>query len=345
MFSGLAIPFAIETQRDNLVRVPVRNLVASTGDDILLAVQVYEPDGSGTDIGGGAITLTVVSAHQDPGGSWTGCGAGDSYGASWSGAGYDYGRGWSTCHNHIVYQTVADLTDPDCGQAIITIPREVSANWHGRYRVLVSLASEYGGSVQTYGVLDVRRGAQVARLGTAGYVSVSDAVVSLAPVRGLLDGIGVVDKMGLFSRVGVVDDKVVIFGLGRIGVIGTKPATGPQIATFTVTLDAPAQQTAVVQWATVDGTATAPEDYTASDGVLTFPPGTLSRTIVVPVRSYDAGKQGTQFTVHLSAGRGAVMIQADGTATIPGWVGILDDVYLVDGKLVPFVAGLVGVTP
>ena len=48
MISGLVIPFAIETERQNTVRIPQRNLVMTTGDDVTLRLS--------------AMTRTVVSS-------------------------------------------------------------------------------------------------------------------------------------------------------------------------------------------------------------------------------------------------------------------------------------------
>jgi hypothetical protein len=362
MFQGLAIPFAIETQRASLVRRAVRNLVATTGDDILIAVAVYEPDGTATDISGGAITLTVVSAADDPG-SW-------GYGIGWGG--FDYGRGGFSSCDRVIYQTAADLTEPECGQAVITIPREASANWRGRYRMMVSLDSEYGGSVQTYGVLDVRRGAYIPRLGTAGYVSIADAVMG---VVGLLDEIGIVDASiappafadigvlgpsyaataGFLDGIGVVDGRTPqSTGIGVLGASGgpgpvqpipTPQPAGQRVARFIVTLDSPAEQTVLVRWATVDGTATAPVDYDAAEGVLIFTPGMVRQRITIPVHHTASGNIDTQFCVHLWAGNGAVVVRADGIATLAGFVGILDNVSVVDGTLAPFRPGLVAVLP
>jgi hypothetical protein len=371
VFQGLAIPFAIETQRPNLVRIPVRNLVATTGDDITFAVQVYEPDGTCTDISGCAVTVTIMPASEDPG-SWGRYGGG--YGSTaYGGDGYDYGWGWCTSRDRIVFQGQAVLTDPECGQAIATIPREVNADWRGRYRMLVSLDSEYGGSVQTYGILDVRRGARVARLGAAGYVSIADAflIPYVGPLGGLLDGVGIIGGMasvasfagigtlataarpvaGLLDAVGVADGTAAVGPPLGIGIIdGTQPGVGgvpyagPQVAVFVVSLDVAAQQTVTVHWMTVDGTAHAGVDYAESEGTLTFRPGDTAKAIRVPVRAYN-GSQSSSFSVHLSASNGAVIVQADGTATIGGFVGILDDVFLVNGPVTPFVPGLVGVIP
>jgi len=329
MLGGLVIPFAIETKRHNAVRIPVRNVVMTTGDDTNLLVTCYDDCGCPADISGGAVTLTIVVAPQDLGGAglcWSGYG-----GMSWGG--WDYGLGWLTGCERIIYQAAGDLTAPECGQATITIPHEVSASWRGRYRMMVSLATEYGGDVQTFGVLDVRRGSCVPRLGTAGLVNIGDGVIGPAGMTG----------MGLLDGIGIVDGTTIPFMSARIGRLATTPNTGPQQAVFTVTLESAAQQTVIVRWQTTAGSATDPHDYTASEGTLTFLPGQVSQTITVPVRAYSNAAKATEFYVHLCAGNGAVIVTADGTAVISGWVGILDDVFTVDGTTAPFVPGLVGV--
>ena len=52
---------------------------------------------------------------------------------------------------------------------------------------------------------------------------------------------------------------------------------------FTVTLDVASGLAATVAYATSDGTATAPDDYTATTGTLTFTAGQTERTIAVPI--------------------------------------------------------------
>ncbi len=59
--------------------------------------------------------------------------------------------------------------------------------------------------------------------------------------------------------------------------------SGTTNAVVTVTLNAASGQTVTVNYATADGTATQPSDYTSTSGTLTFTPGTVSQTITVPV--------------------------------------------------------------
>ncbi len=73
----------------------------------------------------------------------------------------------------------------------------------------------------------------------------------------------------------------------------TEGHTGTTAAVFTVTLAAPSDQTMIVKYATVDGTALArgpsigpnysPPDYVSAYGTLTFAPGETSKTITVLV--------------------------------------------------------------
>src|SRR5205823_13377684 len=63
----------------------------------------------------------------------------------------------------------------------------------------------------------------------------------------------------------------------------TEGNSGQHNATFTVTLSPASGQTVTVSYATANGTATAGTDYQATSGSLSFPAGTTTRTIDVPV--------------------------------------------------------------
>jgi ELWxxDGT repeat protein len=86
--------------------------------------------------------------------------------------------------------------------------------------------------------------------------------------------------------------------------------------TFTVSLTTPSASAVTVQYATVNGTAAAPGDYTASAGTLTFAPGTTSRTVVVPVNMDTADEADESFFLRLSAAAGADLVDAEGEGTI-----------------------------
>ena len=79
-------------------------------------------------------------------------------------------------------------------------------------------------------------------------------------------------------------------------------------ASFPVTLSAPSPDTVTVAWRTVDGTATAPDDYERSSGTVTFAPGQVSRSIEVRIVDDDVDEGAADpeiFFIDLSNPRGA----------------------------------------
>ena len=88
-------------------------------------------------------------------------------------------------------------------------------------------------------------------------------------------------------------------------------------AEFTVTLDPAATEQVTVDYATSDGTATAGDDYTATEGTLTFAAGETSKTVSVPVIDDSVEDGGETFTLTLSnPGGGATLARAAATGTI-----------------------------
>jgi hypothetical protein len=84
-----------------------------------------------------------------------------------------------------------------------------------------------------------------------------------------------------------------------------EPAAGTANAVFMVTLSTPLTSAVLVDFATINGSALEPTDYTTTAGTLTFAPGETSRMIVVPVLA-DAETEGTeQFSLLLANPRGA----------------------------------------
>lgn len=96
---------------------------------------------------------------------------------------------------------------------------------------------------------------------------------------------------------------------------------------FTVTLSEPPTEAFSIRWRTVDGTATAPGDYTSGDGAFTWLPGDASpRTIMVEVHG-DASHEPDE-TLHvllddIPSLAKAISVQASGT--------ILNDDKAVEG--------------
>ncbi|MBX7185211.1 MAG: proprotein convertase P-domain-containing protein [Vicinamibacteria bacterium] len=81
---------------------------------------------------------------------------------------------------------------------------------------------------------------------------------------------------------------------------------------FTVSLSSPAPGAVSVNWATADGTATAPLDYTAASGTVNFAIGESSKTVTVQVVGETAQETHETFFINLSSPTGAAI--GDGQA-------------------------------
>jgi Calx-beta domain len=113
---------------------------------------------------------------------------------------------------------------------------------------------------------------------------------------------------------------LVAFALGRIIsppllilVIGAAGAAALVIGDSVA--HAQAQPVVTVQFHTEDGTARAPEDYTATSGTISFAPGQATATIVVPINPANI-ESGDTFVVVLTDPVGATISKAVGTVTI-----------------------------
>jgi hypothetical protein len=96
----------------------------------------------------------------------------------------------------------------------------------------------------------------------------------------------------------------------------TEGNAGTTNATFTVTLSAASTQVITVNFATANGTAVAPGDYTAASGTLTFAAGETSKTIIVPVVGDLLDEANETFLVNLSSAANAVIADNQGIGTI-----------------------------
>ena len=85
---------------------------------------------------------------------------------------------------------------------------------------------------------------------------------------------------------------------------------------FDVTLSMSSSETITVDYATADDTAIASEDYALSSGALTFQPGELSKTVVVPILDDSLMEDDESFTITLTNAVGAPIDSEIGTATI-----------------------------
>lgn len=96
----------------------------------------------------------------------------------------------------------------------------------------------------------------------------------------------------------------------------TEGNAGAVTASVPVTLSQTSAMPVTVQFFTSNGTAVAGSDYTATNGVLTFPPGTWSNNIRVVVLSDTTPEGDEQFTVRLINPTNASLGTAIATVTI-----------------------------
>ena len=91
---------------------------------------------------------------------------------------------------------------------------------------------------------------------------------------------------------------------------------GIQYAAVYVSLSAATAKTVQVSYNTVDGTARAGSDYTAASGTLTFAPGEISKSILLPVKGDRVGEANESFFINLSGAKGTKIADAQGIVAI-----------------------------
>lgn len=110
---------------------------------------------------------------------------------------------------------------------------------------------------------------------------------------------------------------------------------GATTALFTVSLFPASDDTVTVEYETADGTATAPHDYAAASGVLTFDPHDTEKTISVSIVGDGDDEADETFTVNLSNAANATVAAGAATATIIDDDGLprlsINDVTMLEG--------------
>jgi len=112
------------------------------------------------------------------------------------------------------------------------------------------------------------------------------------------------------------DDSAVIPSLSINDVVVTEGNSGTKNAVFTVSLSAASSETVTVRYATANGSATAPSDYVATSGTLSFAPGIISRTVTVAVKGDTLVEPNETFFVNLTGASGATIADGQGKGTI-----------------------------
>jgi hypothetical protein len=105
-------------------------------------------------------------------------------------------------------------------------------------------------------------------------------------------------------------------GISVDDVSTVEPDTGTTAATFHVSLSAASPNVVTVNYATSDGSATAPGDYTSASNTLTFNPGETVKTVQVSVASDTLHENSEYFYLNLSSPTMASLPRSYGYATI-----------------------------
>ncbi len=108
----------------------------------------------------------------------------------------------------------------------------------------------------------------------------------------------------------------VVSGLSAGDVTVTRPVSGTLSATFAVTLSPSSSLPVTVQYRTVDGTAYAGVDYSATTGTLTFAPGATTKAVDVSILGNGASGPPRTFSLELFGAANAGLLRAHGEGTI-----------------------------
>lgn len=98
-------------------------------------------------------------------------------------------------------------------------------------------------------------------------------------------------------------------------------------AQLVVSLSAASSLTVTVPYNTVNGTATAPSDYTAQSGTLTFAPGEISKTISITIRDDLENVSAESFSVVLGVPTNATILDGTGVVNIAAGAVVLPVYY------------------
>lgn len=123
-----------------------------------------------------------------------------------------------------------------------------------------------------------------------------------------------------------------------------EPSSGTAPANFVVSLSQSSTSTVTVAFATADGTAKAGQDYTATNGTLTFGPGETSKTVTVQVLA-DGTAGNKTFSLNLSNPSNATITAAAGTGTITAGPVLVPGINVTKVKVGKLPKNVVGGQP
>jgi hypothetical protein len=138
---------------------------------------------------------------------------------------------------------------------------------------------------------------------------------TVAPVFPLLVDTSLYTPGSTVTNAVVVTDPRPLLSISDVTVTEGSGVTTP--AEFTVTLSAAADTTVTVDYATANGTAMEPGDYTMGTGTLTFNPGETTKTITIDVAGDLLEEPTETFSLNLgNASTNAVVGDGQGIGTI-----------------------------
>ena len=188
----------------------------------------------------------------------------------------------------------------------------------------VYAVSGSGGTAGAITIFDrAATGALTQKAGTAGCVSEDGTSgtcqdgVALIEARDLAvspNGRSVYVSAHTSSALSIFDREPVKISIDDLSV--TEGNSGQTAANFTVSLDTPVSQQVTVDYATSDGTATAPSDYASASGTATFDPADTAEPVTVLVEGDTADEPAETFEVDLSNPTIAAIADGLGVGTI-----------------------------
>ena len=138
------------------------------------------------------------------------------------------------------------------------------------------------------------------------------------------------------TGLGTITDDDALPALSVNDVSVTEGNSGTTNAVFTVSLSPQSGRDVTVDYATGNGSASAPADYLATNGTLTFTPGQTTKTVTVQVNG-DLTNEGTEtYALNLSNAPNATLADHQGGGTILDDDGAptlsIDDVTVTEGN-------------
>jgi hypothetical protein len=130
-------------------------------------------------------------------------------------------------------------------------------------------------------------------------------------------GIGTIVYASSGALTMAIDDPSVKEGNTVAAGGSSNTTTGIVLLAFSVSLSKPSSTLVSATYATADGTAAAETDYVAQSGLIAFPPGKVTRSILVPVKSNTTVNGNRTLFVNLAnVFGGAQVTKGQGTGTI-----------------------------